>query len=70
MCLNQMRNNYFLLLILILFFFSIVGKQLTAFRSRGAFNLRKMKSDSIHSIESDMDLNEMQLRKDSSSSNL
>lgn len=64
-------DRYRVLIFLILFFFVFVAtKQLTAYRSRGAFNLRKMKSDSIQSIESEIDLNEMQLRKDSSSSNL
>lgn len=44
--------------------------QLSAYKNRGEFNFRKMKSDSIQSIDSELDLNEMQLRKDSSSSNL
>ncbi|XP_037028411.1 ecotropic viral integration site 5 ortholog isoform X3 [Bradysia coprophila] len=42
--------------------------EISAFKSRGNFNLRKMKSDSIQSIESDIDLSEMQMRKDSNSS--
>lgn len=36
-------------------------KQLTAYKSRGDYSLRKLKSDSIHSIESDIDTSEMRL---------
>ncbi|XP_055299467.1 ecotropic viral integration site 5 ortholog isoform X3 [Sitodiplosis mosellana] len=35
--------------------------ELTAYRSRGDYSLKKLKSDSIHSIESDIDTSEMRL---------
>lgn len=35
--------------------------QLTAMKSRGDYSLKKLKSDSIHSIESEIDTSEMRL---------
>lgn len=39
--------------------------QLTAYKSRGDYSLKKLKSDSIHSIESEIDASEMRLRNNS-----